>query len=415
MGENSETPTLAEDPPPPPPLLRPPSLPRPPSRVPLLEPDETLLGPALCRLVSFLAALGFHHRSSLMALVLSGFAFALLGIAVPVASICLSRCSGESCEEYQVERFEICVFVSDSSLAAISLICISRNLFKYGIRRFLFVDQHHGQTERFQKEYFRKIQDFFCLLLWWILPCLVVKITREIFRFVYIFHESIWKSIVVLLASIISWAYLIIIFLSACTLFNLVCNLQVIHFEDYSKLLERDADALVYLEEHTTGYGGKVNFTNAGGLAVSSVVQVVGVVLCLHAAAKISHRAQGVASVASRWHALITCSSCDSSQMRTTNSSANLEVIPANLLLADYSESDLESLDSAAVQSNSQLVSYMSSYHKRQALVMYLQSNPGGITIFGWTVDRALINTIFFLELTLVLFVLGITIVFPSK
>lgn len=47
-----------------------------------------------------------------------------------------------------------------------------------------------------------------------------------------------------------------------------------------------------------------------------------------------------------------------------------MEVIPANFLLADCSESDLESLDSAAVQNNSQLVSFMSSYHKRQALGM---------------------------------------------
>lgn len=46
--------------------------------------------------------------------------------------------------------------------------------------------------------------------------------------------------------------------------------------------------------------------------------------------------------------------------------------------------------------------------------VIYLQSNPGGITIFGWTVDRTLLNTIFFLELTLVLFVLSKTIVLPS-
>lgn len=47
--------------------------------------------------------------------------------------------------------------------------------------------------------------------------------------------------------------------------------------------------------------------------------------------------------------------------------------------------------------------------------VLYLQNNPGGITIFGWTVDRALINTIFFIELSLVTFVLGKTIVFTTK
>ena len=46
--------------------------------------------------------------------------------------------------------------------------------------------------------------------------------------------------------------------------------------------------------------------------------------------------------------------------------------------------------------------------------VMYLQTNAGGITIFGWTVDRALLNTIFFIELSLITFVLGKTIVFSS-
>lgn len=43
--------------------------------------------------------------------------------------------------------------------------------------------------------------------------------------------------------------------------------------------------------------------------------------------------------------------------------------------------------------------------------VMYLQANPGGITIFGWTVDRGLINTIFFIQLSLMTYVLGKTIV----
>ena len=47
--------------------------------------------------------------------------------------------------------------------------------------------------------------------------------------------------------------------------------------------------------------------------------------------------------------------------------------------------------------------------------VLYLQMNPGGITIFGWTVDRHLINTIFFIELSLVTFVLGKTIVFSPE
>lgn len=47
--------------------------------------------------------------------------------------------------------------------------------------------------------------------------------------------------------------------------------------------------------------------------------------------------------------------------------------------------------------------------------VLYLLANPGGITIFGWIVDRAFLNTILMLELTLVLFVLSKTVVIPAK
>ncbi|XP_074586333.1 uncharacterized protein LOC141842019 [Curcuma longa] len=411
------------------------------------ESGEDDIDVALHRLEGFLCLLGFPDSSSSQARIAASWAaFLLLGVAVPSAAIFLAQCSPSACEEYKVEQFELCVLLSEVSLAAVSLVCISHNLLKYGIRRFLFVDQHHGHVQRFQKEYVRKIQEFFRLLLWWILPCFLVMTAREIIRFVYSFYETTWRSTTVLVASMISWVYLTIILLSACMLFNLICNLQIIHFEDYGKLLERDVETFECLEEHVrlcfylskishrfrifllsifsvvtvsqfatlfqiTRYSGKINFTNAGSLAVSSVVQVVGIVLCLNAAYKISHRAQRIGSLASRWHAYATC--CPTkSQVQDT--SGSVEDVLVCSLSRDYSENDLESLENSTTLSNAHLASFMPSYHKRQALVMYLQSNPGGITIFGWTVDRTMINTIFFFELTLVLFVLSETLVFPS-
>jgi hypothetical protein len=151
------------------------------------------------------------------------------------------------------------------------------------------------------------------------------------------------------------------------------------------------------------------------------VVQVVGIILCLHAATKISHRAQAIASVASRWHAIMSCSPTDSTQIRTSPSGVHLEATNTNPPVSfplSHSESDVESMDRyMRMPSNNHVPSYMSmsSYHKRQAFVLYLQMNPGGITIFGWTVDRHLINTIFFIELSLVTFVLGKTVVFSSE
>ncbi|RVW52606.1 hypothetical protein CK203_068906 [Vitis vinifera] len=263
---------------------------------------------------------------------------------------------------------------------------------------------------------------------------------------------------------------------------QLVCNLQVIHYENYGKLLERDLDILVYIEEHivlthhlskishrfrifllleflvvtasqfvalfqTTGNRGIINFVNGSDFVVSSIVQVVGIILCLHGATKISHRARGISSVGSRWHALVTCNSNEASQSGTLNSRGNMEASQAlGSLPINYSESDLESID-VPLPVNTQLVSYMArtkrdkpSYDLQlpishmatsfsfansldkdfgvmwnNSIVCFLSaSNPGGFTVFGWIVDRGLIITILFVELSLVLFVLGKTITYTT-
>ncbi|RLN04772.1 uncharacterized protein C2845_PM13G01940 [Panicum miliaceum] len=406
---------------------------------PLLQPDADAppLSRWLRRLEAFLSAAGLA-ASTRLGVAAAASALAVLGLALPAAAVALSPCRGLriACDQFEVEAFEVCVLLSQAAAGGVALACVSRKMAMYGIRKFLFVDPELGMRIRFQKEYVTKIQ-----------------VTRELFRFSHLFQESVWRACVVFFASIMSWMYLTTILLSSCMLFNLVCNLQVIHFDDYGKLLEQDADPLVYLKEHlqlrhnlskishrfrmfllllflsvtasqfailfkTTAYNGPINFTNGGDIAVSSVVQVVGLVLCLHAAAKISHRAQNISSIASRWHALATCST-DSNYVTTPNSSGNLVPFPAHMFLRDYSESDLESLETASLHGNSpgtaQLASYMSSYHKRESLVLYLLGNPGGITIFGWIVDRTFLNTILMLELTLVLFVLSKTVVIPGK
>ncbi|XP_022776276.1 uncharacterized protein LOC111317976 isoform X1 [Durio zibethinus] len=404
------------------------------------------LDDSLEKLERFLSFLGFN-QSSLLSFSLSWAAFSMVGVLVPVLVLELSKCDG--CETYQIKDFEMDIVASQACLAAVSLFCISFNLRKYGIRRFLFVDRYGGQMARFTNLYVKQISDSIHLLIWWLLPCFILKTVCEIIRSLYVQRNSWWISVAILLALILSWTFVSTISLSASILFHLVCNLQVIHFDDYAKLLEREFDVLVLIEEHirlrhhlskishrfrifllleflvvtasqfvtlfqTTGYGGMINFINGGDFAVSSIVQVVGIILCLHAATKISHRAQGIASLASRWHALATCTSTDES-LRGSNSVGNMEAFnQLNSLHLTFSESDLESVDYVAMPTTMQLASYMSSYHRRQAFVMYLQGNPGGITIFGWTVDRGLINTIFFIELSLVTFVLGKTIVFSS-
>lgn len=410
--------------------------------------DDAKLDHSLHSLETFLRLFGFCQYSFL-SFSLSWLAFLLVGVALPVVLIEISYSSRS--EKYQIKNFELQILVSESLVAAISLVCISYNLRKYGIRRFLFVDRYHGHKLQYRDEYIQKINNFFRLLAVCVLPCLLLKTAREVTRLIYVHYDSWWKSVLALLALLVSWTFSTIIFLSGSALFNLVCSLQVIHFENYGKLLERDMDVSAYIEEHTrltqylskishrfriylifqilvvtasqfvallqtTGNHGIVNIINGGDFAVACIVELVGLIICLHGAAKISHRAQGLASVTSRWHAVVTCGPKDASQSRFDNSTGNLEIAySAGSLPIAYSESDLESVDYVPVPTSTQIASDKSLFQKRQAFVTYMQSNLGGLTLYGFTVDRALIGTIFFVELTLALFVLGKTITFTTQ
>ncbi|OAY30722.1 uncharacterized protein LOC110600119 [Manihot esculenta] len=415
------------------------------TEVPLLdsgERDGAQLSKSIRCLESFLRFFGYCQYSFLSFLI-SWLSFLILGVVLPVFMI---KCSASAyVEKYQINSFEFQILVFQSLASVISLVCISHNLRKYGVRNFLFVDRSHGQSSEFRDEYVKKIHDFFFLLAVWVLPCLLLKIVLEVVRVIHVHRDPWWQSVLISIALIISWTYSTIIFLSGCALFNLLCNVQVIHFENYGKLLEKDLDVLVYIQEHirlthylskishrfriffifeilvvtacqivalfqTTGNKDIITLANGGDFAISCIAELVGIVICLHAAAKTTHRAQGVASVAAKWHSLVTCNSNDAV---INGNNGNLETPNlASLFRVDYSESDLESVDYVPMPTDMQLTS---SYNKRQAFVTYLQSNPGGFSVFGWRIERTLINTIFFLEISLVLFVLGKTVTFTSK
>ncbi|KAL3644162.1 hypothetical protein CASFOL_012094 [Castilleja foliolosa] len=412
------------------------------SELPLLQDSDSELDQSLTTLENFLSLLGFCHYTYLRA-TLSWLAFFLFAVALPLFSIEFLRCA--QCDKFEIETFELDILVSRAVAAAVSLLCVSRNLRKYGIRKALFVNRRHGHMAQFRKQYIHKIGVFYYLLTSWFGICFVLKASREIAQLMYLHHGPWWLSFILFFVRLFSWSYTTLVFLSGCALFHLVGNLQIIHFENYGKFLERDLDVSVYIEEHmnlayelskishrfriflllefliitasqimallqATENQGIINFINGGDFAVLSIVQLVGIVLCLNAAAKISHRAQSLGSIASRWHALVTCNSNDVPGSGILDNSGNAEVCPrAGSLSVNYSESDLES-DYMSLPENVHMTSSTSSYNRRQAFVTYVQSNTGGFTIFGWVIDRILINTIFFTELSLVFFVLGKTI-----
>ncbi|XP_071709452.1 uncharacterized protein [Rutidosis leptorrhynchoides] len=348
----------------------------------------------------YMLLLGFN-QTSVLRFGISWVMFLMIGVVVPVVILMITTDYCSRCDLYQVKGFELVVVSSHACLAASALLCLSHNLRKYGIRKFLFVDQYNGHVQRFSKEYVQKITESKRALLLWFLPCLILKIAREIIRMMYVHHESWWQSCGVLLTLTVSWTYVTFIFLSSCLVFHLVCNLQIIHFDDYKNLLERETDVLAFIEEHArlrhhlskishrfriylllvftvvtssqfatlfqiTEFRDKVTFINGGDFAVSSIAQVVGVILCLNAAAKISHRAQGLAALASQWHALASCGPDDTSHMRLLNGNGSHAVV-SSLLRSVSSENDMEAMNYIPLPTNAQLTSYLSSYHRRQA------------------------------------------------
>lgn len=78
----------------------------------------------------------------------------------------------------------------------------------------------------------------------------MLKTAREVARLVYLHNGSWWLSITLFFVCLVSWSYSTLVFLSGCALFNLVGNLQVILFENYGKILEKDLDVSLYIEEH---------------------------------------------------------------------------------------------------------------------------------------------------------------------
>ncbi|XP_057723905.1 uncharacterized protein LOC130939857 [Arachis stenosperma] len=183
-----------------------------------------------------------------------------------------------------------------------------------------------------------------------------------------------------------------LVFLVLCVLFRLTCKLQRLRFEGVHKIFEGcGSDASLIFGEHvrirkqlwltshryrffiigclvtiTVSQLGALllvlasksdkTFFNFGDLLVCSAVQLSGFMLCLVGAARITHRAQGIVAIATRWHLLIT-------------------------------------------------------EHAIYTIMTYLQHNKGGITLYGFTLDRGLLHTLFAFELSLVLWILSKVVV----
>ncbi|XP_010927168.1 uncharacterized protein [Elaeis guineensis] len=352
------------------------------------------------------------------------------------------------------------VQLPESGLAAISFLTLAAFFRRHGLRQLLFLDGALRDDSAFvRRGYNRELDRAFRHLAAILLPSFSVELAHKILFFSSVpvsarlpFRAPIpWNS-VAFVATLASWVYRTGVFLLVCVLFRLTCELQILRFEGFYRMFDEGEGAGVehrrsgnyawaIFKEHLrikrqlleTSHRYRIfiigclviisvsqlgalmlvlasksqkNFCNSGDLVVCSAVQISGFFMCLLGAARITHRAQRVVSVASRWHTITSCAPrcpSDASQLQKQTPAP-----PINEHHASDAGDCERNLSKEPIMSSSHPGA---SFESRQALVTYLQHNGGGITLFGFALDRGLLHTLFAFEMTLVLWILSKVVV----
>ncbi|CAN8274228.1 unnamed protein product [Cochlearia groenlandica] len=244
-----------------------------------------------------------------------------------------------------------------------------------------------------------------------------------------------------------SWLYRNAIFITVCILYQITCHLQTLRLDDFARCFAAEiTDVGSALYEHqrirrnlrivshrfrrflllslvfltatqftallaTTRASAAVNVFEVSELALCSWSLMTGVFICLRSATKITHKAQSVTSLAAKWNVCAAIDLFDNPTGETPMDSMIESQISmcAGISLDDHSDDEEgegdDDLDNTRINP---VYANTISYQKRQALVMYLENNTTGITMYGFLVDRSWLNTIFGIELALLLWLLNI-------
>ncbi|PNS91914.1 hypothetical protein POPTR_018G002700v4 [Populus trichocarpa] len=383
-------------------------------------------------------------HSSCIGKTVSYFVFIFLAIIVPIVSSLSIRVPSSAPADDPISYNKL-VQVPESALAFIAFFTLFRFFKRYGLRQLLFLDGLQDDSLFVRQGYSRELDKAFRYLACILLPSFFVELAHKIIFFSTV---KIWlpynisphgiplNSIMFVLV-LASWVYRTGVFLLVCVLFRLTCELQILRFEGLHKLFEGcGSGAGVIFREHVRikkqlsltshryrffiisclvtitvsqfgalllvlGFNTQKSFFNSGDLVICSAVQLSGFFLCLLGAARITHRAQGIVSIATRWH------------MNVTSAFARVDQGKNHVLEADGSlafnagDSESDSSDFFIAISSQDPCTFQT----RQALVAYLQHNNGGITLFGFALDRGLLHTLFAFEFSLGMWIMSKVVV----
>jgi hypothetical protein len=381
-------------------------------------------------------------QSTTIQVIWSRILFVLLAFLVPMFNFNFVSC--ESCDEEHQHPFEKLVQISESVLACVSFVALSHILHSYGLRRTLLLDKIVKESSEVQHGYEEMLHSSFSILAWMLLPASVIAVVHRGWWYYYVtasvpYIADVPKiNVALFVAAVFSWLYRTSVFLFMCVLFRLMCSLQVLRLKGYNKLLESTSEVSIILKEHmklrnqltTISHRFRlflifalftiilsqlsslfqillsakdINFFRAGDLAVCSLVQLTGMVLCLQGAAKITHKAQHIVAAVSKWHALATCS--PGSLMGRGRVYG-----PSHPLLKRGSSSEDLDAPNRELTFEEELAHDLEAYQKRQALVTYLQFARTGISLYGFVLDRGFLYMIFGVTFSSTLFILGKTV-----
>ncbi|OEL22193.1 hypothetical protein BAE44_0016791 [Dichanthelium oligosanthes] len=385
---------------------------------------------------------------------LSWLLFVVLAVIVPAAAHFLLA--------FRASRrpFSAVVQLSLSTASAAGFLCLSSSFRRIGLRRLLYLDKLRTKSDRVRLQYTARLGFSFRLLASLVTPCFAAEAAYKAWWYatsadrVPFFANDVLSNVLACSLEMASWMYRSAIYLLTCVLFRLICHLQGLRLEDFAgTLLEEVEEGRIGVEhvlrEHldirkqlkvishrfrkfivaalligtasqfasvllTTRHDSVDDLLNTGELALCSVVLMSGLIIILSSGAKITHQAQALTGHTTKWHACCTMEPAPDEEGGEPGSNQNsmIEQDPSSDSDTESSEEtgDEDLLENTKIRLPQH--AHVISFQKRQALVTYLENNRAGITVFGFTLDRSYLHTIFMLEWTLFLWLLGKTIGF---
>lgn len=390
-------------------------------------------------------------QSDTLSTVLSWLVFIMFAIVVPCLSHFLLACA--DCDANHDRPYDNVVQLSLSAVAALSFICLTGFVRKFGLRRFLFLDKLCDESETVRKCYMEQLNRSLKILFIFVLPCFAAESIYKIWWYssggtqIPFLGNVIVSDVVACVLELSSWLYRTTVFFLVCVLFRLICYLQILRLRDFAQIFQVDSDVETVLREHlrirrhlriishryrrfillalifvtvsqfasllmTTRSTADLHIYKSGEVALCSVSLLAGLLILLRSAVRITHKAQAVTCLAAKWH---VCATIDSFESVEGETPPIAQITSSQVFPVSEGSSDMDDVgDEEDELDNTKFVhayAYSTiSFQKRQALVTYFEHNRAGITLYGFMLDRSYLHTIFGMELALFLWLLGKTV-----